>query len=106
MTFQNPTGALHPFTDSDWDVFAGATSFPDGSPPLIGHTNAWTVIVSGDDDSDRTVVQFVDDESYECWSATLPLKEDAITIAQAAIDQEPSVFLTTDPRAKYFDQIN
>lgn len=38
---------LRPINQSDWFAFQGSEKLPDGSEPLIGETDEYTVVVSG-----------------------------------------------------------
>lgn len=96
---------LRPFDAFDWDGFAGAANFADGTPPLIGDTNNWTVIVCGAE-AVAAAVSLIDGDTGEDYSAFFDTVEEALAVAQSALDLEPSVFLTTTEAGTRFDRIN
>ncbi len=96
---------LRPFDVFDWEGFAGAANFADGTPPLIGDTNNWTVIVCGAE-PDAAMVSLIDGDTGEDHSAFFDTVEGALVAAQSALDLEPSVFLTTTEAGARFDRIS
>lgn len=105
MTNRTASATLTPFDKQDFDSFAGAEAFPDGTPPLIAYYDDWVVIVCAGLEG-RACAQLIDNESMNVWSADIPLQADAVTLARAALDMGPSNFLLHSAFAQYFDQIN
>jgi len=56
---------LKPFADNDWDAFAGAEEFKDGSDPMISTEGEALVIA----DRDGIFVWLSEDE--DCWGLEL-----------------------------------
>lgn len=73
---------LKPFTNLDWDGFAGATCFADGGEPLIGEGRYYVVVI----DAVGVFVLIVTlDEQGQDHSYTLPFQAGLSSMLQRAV---------------------
>ncbi len=68
---------VFPFTESDWNCFAGAEEWKDGSAPLIGTDGTRTLVM----DADGAEVYFGDGEQYLRLSMKFPTQKAAVAFA-------------------------
>lgn len=71
---------LREFNDNDWNGFAGATKFNDGSQPQIAEDDNFTVV------ADRTGVDvYIQDDCY-IWNVSNTSKKVILVVAHALVD--------------------
>lgn len=80
---------LRTFTEHDWDAFAGAEEFADGSLPMIGERSRYTIVVSGcGGDSEYATVHLYGDNTDEWHTQQYAPKSVAVEVATLLLNAE------------------